>query len=105
MAVIHKKRLSEGQFQAAIKGLDVGHQTIEITRGVLVDGKPQVAFATALGLSRGAVSQAVQRVWKAFEDKNLPQGYSRVTAVLPDHQAYIVRKWEANAKKKQETKS
>ncbi|EDP8962510.1 transcriptional regulator, partial [Salmonella enterica subsp. enterica] len=53
---------------------------------------------------RGAVSQAVHRVWTAFEDKNLPEGYARVTAVLPEHQAYIVRKWEADAKKKQETK-
>ncbi|EDP8962520.1 transcriptional regulator, partial [Salmonella enterica subsp. enterica] len=56
------------------------------------------------GLTRGAVSQAVHRVWTAFEDKNLPEGYARVTAVLPEHQAYIVRKWEADAKKKQETK-
>lgn len=99
-----KKRLTESQFQEAIQGLEVGQQTIEIARGVLVDGKPQATFATSLGLTRGAVSQAVHRVWTAFEDKNLPEGYARVTAVLPEHQAYIVRKWEADAKKKQETK-
>ncbi|CAD7741747.1 TrfB transcriptional repressor protein (plasmid) [Xanthomonas hydrangeae] len=99
-----KKRLSDAQFQDAIHGLEVGSQTIEIARGVLVEGKPQATFATALGLSRGAVSQAVHRVWVAFEDRNLPEGYERVTAVLPERQAFIVRKWEADAKKKQETK-
>ncbi|WP_446920112.1 TrfB-related DNA-binding protein, partial [Klebsiella pneumoniae] len=39
-----KKRLTEAQFQEVIKGLEVGQQTIEIARGVLVDGKPQAAF-------------------------------------------------------------
>ncbi|EHW7386042.1 transcriptional regulator KorA [Escherichia coli] len=100
-----KKKLSESQFQDAIQGLEVGQQTIEIARGVLVEGKPQATFATALGLSRGAVSQAVHRVWTAFEDKNLPKGFERVSAVLPEHQAYIVRKWEEDAKKKQESKT
>lgn len=36
-----KKRLTEAQFQAAIKGLEIGQQTIDIARGVLVDGRPQ----------------------------------------------------------------
>ena len=63
-----KKRLTEPQFQEAIKGLDVGAQTLEIARGVLIDGKPQKEFATALGLSRGAISQAVNRVWAAHEE-------------------------------------
>ena len=46
-----KKRLTEPQFQEAIKGLDVGAQTLDIARGVLIDGKAQKEFATALGLS------------------------------------------------------
>lgn len=96
-----KKRLTEAQFQAAIKGLEIGQQTIDIARGVLVDGRPQAEFATSLGLSKGAVSQAVSRVWAAAGE-SLPEGFERVTAVLPEHQAFIVRKWEANAKRKQE---
>ena len=36
-----KKRLTEAQFQTAIKGLEIGQQTIDIARGVLVDGRPQ----------------------------------------------------------------
>lgn len=99
-----KKRLSEAQFQACVKGLDVGKQTIEIAHGVLVKGQPQTAFVTALGVSRGAVSQAVQRVWSVFEATNLPEGHERVSAVLPEHQAYIVKKWAAGAVQKREPK-
>ena len=99
-----KKRLTEAGFEAAIKDLDIGTQTIEIARGVLVEGRPQVEFVNSLGLSKGAVSQAVARVW-ASAGEHLPDGYERVSAVLPEHQAFIVRKWEADAKRKQESKS
>jgi hypothetical protein len=99
-----KKQLTEDQFRASIKGLDVGAQTLEIARGVLVEGRQQVSFVQALGLSRGAVSQAVQRVWAAFEANSLPDGYERVSAVLPEHQAYIVKKWAGEAAKKRDTK-
>jgi len=99
-----KKRLSEAQFQACIKGLEVGQQTIEIAHGVLVMGQPQASFVVSLDLSRGAVSQAVHRVWAAFAATNLPQGYERVSAVLPEHQAYIVKKWAEDAVKKREPK-
>jgi hypothetical protein len=92
-----KKQLTETQFQDAIKGLEVGQQTIEIARGVLVQGLQQSSFVKSLGLTRGAVSQAVQRVWIAFESKSLPKGYERVSAVLPEHQAFIVKKWAQEA--------
>jgi hypothetical protein len=94
-----KKRLTEDQFQIAIKDLEIGQQTIDIARGVLLDGIPQSVFVTALKLSRGAVSQAVNRVWSAHKEKNLPQGYEHVSAVLPAHQAFIVKKWALATKK------
>lgn len=99
-----KKRLTEAEFQAAIRDLDIGTQTIEIARGVLVEGRPQVEFVKSLGLSKGAVSQAVTRVWAAA-GAHLPDGYKRVSVVLPEHQAFIVKKWEADAKRKQESKT
>ena len=99
-----KKRLTEAQFQTAIKGLEIGQQTIDIARGELVVGRPQAEFVTALGLTKEAVSQAVSRVWAAAGEQ-LPEGFERVTAVLPEHQAFIVKKWEADAKRKQEPKS
>ena len=49
-------------------------------------------------------AQAVNRVWAAAEG-HLPEGFERVTAVLPEHQAFIVKKWEAEARRKQEPKS
>lgn len=95
-----KKQLTESQFRIAVKGLDVGAQTLEIAHGVLVEGRTQSSFARALGLSRGAVSQAVQRVWSAHMTKSLPKGYEQVSAVLPEHQAFIVRRWGDQARKK-----
>ena len=92
-----RKQLSEAEFQAATAGLEVGQQTLRIAHGVLVEGRPQAEFVEALGLSRGAVSQAVTRIWAAHAEQ-VPPGYERVTAVLPSHQAFIVKKW-ANASK------
>lgn len=94
-----KKRLTEAQFQAAIKGLEIGQQTIDIAHGVLVEGRPQAAFVASLGLSKGAVSQAVNRVWVAAQ-RTAPEGFERITAVLPEHQAFIVKKWAEDAKKR-----
>ncbi len=100
-----KKRLTEAQFLAAIKGLEIGRQTIDIAQGVLVEGRPQAEFVAALGVTKGAVSQAVSRVWAASRG-NLPEGFERVTAVLPAHQAFIVKRWAEDARKrKRETKS
>lgn len=94
-----KKRLTEAQFLAAIKDLKIGQRTIDIARGVLVEGRPQAEFVTSLGLSKGAVSQAVSRVWGATKG-NLPEGFEQVAAVLPEYQAFIVKKWAENAKRK-----
>ena len=95
-----KKRLTPQQFTAATKGLEVGKQTLEIAYGVLVDGKPQAEFVERFALSKGAVSQAVNRVWATHEVRNVPEGYEVVTALLPGHQAYIVKKWADDAAKK-----
>ncbi|MNH48218.1 TrfB transcriptional repressor protein [compost metagenome] len=51
-------------------------------------------------MSKGAVSQAVHRVWSVFMRQNIPAGFERVSAVLPEHQAFIVKKWAENAQAK-----
>ena len=61
-----KKRLTEVQFKKIIGELKVGRRTIDIARGVLVEGKPQAEFAAELGISKGAISQAVNRVFSAL---------------------------------------
>jgi len=104
-SIIMKKVLTGAQFLEAIKGLEIGNQTREIARGVLVEGKKQAEYVTALGVTKGAVWQAVERVWEAHMAKALPAGFERVTAVLPEHQAFIVKKWAEDAKKRQEPKA
>jgi hypothetical protein len=100
-----KKRLTEAQFQAAIKGLEIGQQTIDIARGVLVDGRPQAEFVASLGLSKGRYRK--RSVACGQQRGSAPEGFERVTAVLPEHQAFIVKRWEADAKgkRKQEPNS
>lgn len=97
-----KKQLTESQFQAAIKGLGVGQQTLEIAHGVLVEGKTQAEFVALLEVTKGAVNQAVKRIWDAHKALT-PEGFERVTAILPEHQAFIVKKWAEDAKKKRDT--
>lgn len=92
-----KKRLSKQQFDAAVATIGVGQQTIAIARGVLVLGQPQAHFVATLGLSKGAVSQAVNRVWSAA-GRDLPEGFEHVEAILPRTQANKVRRWDAEAK-------
>lgn len=87
-----KKRLTEAELELALADLGVGQQTADIAKGVLVEGKPQADFVKSLSLTRGAVSQAVNRVWAAHKEQ-VPQGFERVTVVLPEHQAFIVKKW------------
>lgn len=93
-----KKSLTEAQFQTAVRGLDIGEQTKRIAHGVLVDKKKQVDFVASLGLTKGAVSQAVSRVWSAWDQKRTAEeGFEEVRAVLPKQQARIVSQWAAEA--------
>lgn len=96
-----KKQLSEEVFSRVTRALNVGKQTVEIAHGVLVKGMPQKYYVDTLGISRGAVSQAVNRVWAAYK-QDVPDGYERVEVVLPERQAFIVKKWAEEAKRKQE---
>lgn len=95
-----KKRLTEAEFLEAVEGLEVGQQTLTIAHGVLVQGRRQSDFAQNLGLSKGAISQAVGRVWSAHQAKHMPEGYQRVCAVLPEYRAFIVRKWNEESKRR-----
>jgi hypothetical protein len=91
-----KYRLTQSQWEVAIQGLNIGERTLDITRGVMVQGRPQAEFVKAFGLTRGAVSQAVQRVWRAHTAKtspDWPEGYEHVHRRLPPHQAFLVKRW------------
>lgn len=92
-------RMTEAEFTACMQTLNVGDRTREIAHGVLVKGRPQTEFVTEFGITKGAVSQAVRRVWEAHCNIALPEGLERVEAVLPAHRAFIVRQWAEQAKK------
>jgi hypothetical protein len=97
------KRLTPEQFDRAVGDLTIGRRGRAIARAVLVDGIPQATYVKKFKLTRGAISQVVSRVWQAHQDL-LPPDYERVVAVLPRPQALIVRKWEAEAKKRIEAR-
>jgi hypothetical protein len=92
------KRMTRDQFIQATSRLTMGASTLEIAEGVLVDGKSQSDYARAKQITRGAVSQIVNRVWKIhLKAINIPDNFVEVTAVLPEHQAFIVKQWEKEA--------
>ena len=90
------KRLAEDQFRLAAEGVSIGQKTLDMARAVLVEGRKQSEVATQYGLTKGAVSQAVAKIWEASK---LPPGYERVSVVLSEYQAFQVKQWAAAAVK------
>ena len=88
------KRLTEDQFRIAVEGVSIKQKTHDIARAVLVEGRRQSEVATQYRLTKGAISQAVTKVWKASQ---VPPGYERVSVVLSKYQAFLVKQWAATA--------
>jgi len=94
------KRMTREQFIQATRYLTMGESTREIAEGVLVKGIAQSDFARAKQITAGAVSQIVSRVWKMhLKAINIPDKFVEVTAVLPEHLAFIVKQWEKEAQR------
>jgi len=74
----------------------MGQKNIDIARAVLVAGRKQSELATEYGLTKGAVSQTVTKIWKASQ---LPPGCERVSVVLSEYQAFQVKQWAQTAVK------
>ena len=94
------KRLTSEQFAHAIEGMTISERPVAMARAVLVDGMSQSDCARAMSVSRNAVSLAVNRVRDAYEA--VPAGFERVTAILPAHQASVVKGWNERAPFKRE---
>lgn len=94
------KRLTTAEFARAIDGLSIAERPASMARAVMVDGHSQADCARAMGVSRNAVHLAVNRIWEAHQA--IPAGFERVTAVLPKHQASVVRSWHERAPLKSE---
>jgi hypothetical protein len=94
------KRMTKEQFIQATRRLTMGESTLEIAEGVLVNGRAQADYARAKQITAGAVSQIVSRVWKThLKAINIPDKFVEVTAVLPEHLAFIVKQWEKEAQR------
>jgi DNA-directed RNA polymerase specialized sigma24 family protein len=85
------KLLTSDQFERAVAGITIADRPVAMARNVLVEGMSQADCARALGVSRNAVSLAVNRVRDAHDE--VPAGFERVTAILPLHQASVVKSW------------
>ena len=60
-----KKTLTAKQWEATIARLDLNPTHRAISHDVLVEGRPQKDVAIQRRLTRGAISQIVNRVWRA----------------------------------------
>lgn len=90
------KRLTEEQYRL-IEQLPAVQAMTEQNRSIayrcLVLGESQMSLAKEFNLTKGAVSQTVQRVWGAC-----PPGYELVTALVSEEQALQIKRWEREAK-------
>lgn len=89
-----KKSLTEEQFYIAIDKLKINEKTKNIAYQVLVQGIKQIDIAKKFKMSKGNVSQAINKVFNEYKRNNLPNGYEEVTAILPAHKAFIVKQWD-----------
>lgn len=91
------KLLSAEDFARAVEAITIADRPAAMARAVLVDGQSQSDCSRAYGVSRNAVSLAVNRVRAAHEA--VPAGFERVIAILPSHQASVVKGWHERAPK------
>ena len=99
-----KRSLTKRQFDQALARTALGSRSAEMAREVLVGGASASSVADKYQVTPSAVGQHVRAVWQAHtESSELPQGYTRITAVVTEEQAAIVRSWERDAKIKRIT--
>lgn len=91
------KRLSSEEFEVYSKAFNFSDRRIKICHLILVKGEKQADVAKQFGISKGAVSQHKKAFLDAVEASLIPNGYKRVTAVLPNHHAYQVEVWAKKA--------
>jgi transcriptional regulator with XRE-family HTH domain len=84
--------ITTGNANPSIKVMEAIAMALDIPLPVLLDPLTKTDMKT---LIEGKISQR----------HSLPHGYERVAVVLPEYRAFIVRKWEEDAKKKLTSKT
>jgi hypothetical protein len=83
--------LTEDEFAAASRVLAMRKRPLAMAYEVLVNGKRQVDVAREYQVSRNAVSLAVKNLKSAH---HVPEGFERVTVVIPKSKIPIVQQWQ-----------
>lgn len=97
-----RRRLKADEFKAATERLTISARSEQMARRVLVEGDLQATVANEYGVTVGAVSHQIRRIWQAHcEMQEVPPGHERITAVIPTEKAEIVRTWERESRRKQ----
>ncbi|MCG7556054.1 MULTISPECIES: TrfB-related DNA-binding protein [Pseudoalteromonas] len=95
-----KLKISEADFLNYRSKSSLSEKTLDIAYSGLVLGVANKDIAEKFEVTKGAVTQAIARVKKDMGLTLIPSGFERVTAILPEHQAYQVRLWEEKASNK-----
>jgi FixJ family two-component response regulator len=93
------KRLKADEFEALLPYLErLGDRNVKAARSIMVDGRQQSQVAAELGVSKSSASAVVCRVWNLhLEHGTRPIGWVRVSVVLPQDLAEVVKDMERKA--------
>lgn len=94
-------RLSDEEFEQLLNRFDLNERAKDITYGVLVLRKKQRIYAEKYSVTISSISALCRRVYNLFkgEVEEIPEGYERVNVILPEHKAFLVKKWAEKVSK------
>ena len=84
--------LTNGKANPSLKVMEAVAESLDIPLPVLLE---------STDLDPEELAQLIGKPVKS----RLPPGYEQVVAILPEHQAFIVKKWHAAAREKREKKT
>lgn len=96
------KKLTRKEFDAAVSRSKLGDRARLMAKRVLVGNETYASVAEENGVTYQAVNHHVNAIWKLHVDsQDLLPGQVRVTAILPEDKAAIVREWERDERIRQ----
>lgn len=94
-----RRSLTKRQFDQAVKRTTLSDRAAKMAQAVLVNGDTYAQAGKTFGVTAPAIAHHVRSVWRAHTDaSDLPQGFKRITVVLPEDKAAVVLSWERDEK-------